>query len=362
MNENEIETPVPSTVPTSDDVFAEAFAAATGQNNVEIDNSESQETVDLQDNLPSGTEAESTEEELIADDTTEDTTSESSDSSEPGHIEEVSVKGKDGKRRNIKVDFSDKTKLKKYVQKAANSVRLQSERDALQSQVEKLEESNLAMSNLQEILDTQGFKGLIDQLNADNGGFKAWMDGELAKHEQRLHASEDELARIDAEDTASDLRKRLERMEQQQQQREEKVIEERNQAQIAKQASEINPIYFKHAFDGKLGDPVVEQTQNEVMFMKVTKTLDDLSEKGIKISPAIIEREFKSYSNRLLKSVNRKVRQNTTRAIDKKKIEATNNVQQQVRRGNTDASSIDNAMKQRDWAGSIKDLWLKGKL
>jgi hypothetical protein len=349
-------------VPTSDQVFQEAFAAAGGI-------SESTETVDLQDNS-SGTDTDISEEEgQIAipetqDELSEETSETIPDTDEPelsNVIKEVVVKDKEGKRKNIKVDFSDHNKMTKYVQKAANAVRLQSERDALQAQVSKLEEASSAMANLQEIVDTKGFEGLIEQLNADNGGFKAWMESKITRHEARLHASEDELARLDAEDKASDLQRRLDRIEQQQLQREEKVTEDRNKAELDKKQSEINPIFFKHTFDGKLGDAVMEQRQNRLMFREVTETLDNLAEEGVKITPAIIEREFKSYSAPLLKGVNRRVRQNTKRAIDQKKAEATTHAQQRVRQGyNND--SVDSAMQDRNWAGSLAKLWAQGKL
>jgi hypothetical protein len=210
---SEIQTPVPS----SQEVFSEAFAAATGSaiEDTGENSLESTESTDLQD-ISSGTEVDNGQEELIADTEESEQTSEITEKSDNDlSIEEVAVKGKDGKRKNIKVDFSDRDKMKKYVQKAANAVKLQSERDALQVQVAKFEEAQTAMANLQEIVDTKGFEGLIEELNADNGGFKAWMDSKLSRHETRLHASEDELAKLDAQDRADELQRRLDRIEQQ---------------------------------------------------------------------------------------------------------------------------------------------------
>jgi len=351
-----------SPVPSSQDVFQEAFNAAMGGS---VEPTETEQSVDLQDSIDSGIEADESSEVSI-DGEPEGQEQELSETDENStelseNVEEVAVKGKDGKRKNIKVDFSDKDKLKKYVQKAANAVRLQSERDALQAKVGKLEEAQTAMNSLQEIVDTKGFEGLIDHLNSDNGGFKAWMDQKVARHEQRLHASEDELARLDAEDKAAELQRRLERIEQQEQSREERLSEERNQVELDKLASQVNPVYFKYTFDGKLGDSVAEQRHNKAMFREVTETLDNLREEGVQITPAVIEREFKAYASPLLKGVNRKVRQNTKRAIDKKKAEATTHAQQQVRRGyNTD--TVDQAMSSRNWTKSLADLWVKGKL
>jgi len=59
--------------------------------------------------------------------------------------------------------------------------------------------------------------------------------------------------------------------------------------------------------------------------------------------------------------VNRKVRQNTKRVIDKKKTEATANAQQQVRKGYSD-DSIDKALDSGNWAQNLGQLWAKGKL
>ena len=345
-------------IPSSQDVFAEAFAAAT--------NSEPESTTDLQD-ISSGTEVEQEVEEDISSPEPEVDSSES-DTKEPEtseglseSVKEISVKGKDGKRRNIKVDFSDHDRMTKYVQKAANAVRLQSERDALQAQVAKLSEANTAMENLQSVIDNEGFEGLINHLNADNGGFEAWKDQMFARHELRMNASEDELARLDAEDNASKLQRRLDLLERQQAEREERINNESAKAERDRQQSEVNPIYFKYTFDGKLGDSVAEQRHNKAMFREVTRTLDELSEEGVKITPKVIEREFKAYATPLLKGVNRKVRQNTKRAMDKKKAEATAHAQTQARKGYSE-DSISKAMESKNWTKSLADMWVKGKL
>lgn len=362
MSENN--TPVPS----SAEVFAEAFSAATG-GSVESAPEPEAQIEELEDNFPSQ-DLDADGQEKGADSAPEGQEQELSDeteNSEPNSdlsetIEEVAVKGKDGKRRNIKVDFSDRDKLKKYVQKAANAVRLQSERDALQAQVTKLEESQSAMDNLQKIVNTDGFEGLIDHLNADNGGFQAWFDSKIMKHEARQHASEDELRFLDEQEAREKLQRKLDLIEQQNLDRENKMTQEREKAELDRLASEVNPIYFKYVFDGKLGDSVAEQRYNKAMFREVTETLDQLKEEGVRITPQIIEKEFRAYAAPLLKGVNRKVRQNTKSAIDKKKAEATTHAQQQVRKGYQGNSSVDEALNGRNWAQELGKLWAKGKL
>jgi hypothetical protein len=344
-------------VPSSESVFAEAFAAATGTNTPES------ESVDLQDpaSAVSGQEAGETDEGNIS--ATETNNEELSENEETPaglseNIGEVVVKGKDGKRRNIKVDYSNKDQINKYVQKAANAVRLQSERDALQAQISKQADTVSAMDNLQEIVDTGGFEGLIDHLNAENGGFEAWMSQKINRHEQRLNASEVELAKLDAQERADALQRRLDRIEQQQLDQSERVSAETARAEQDRLASEINPIFFKHTFDGKLGDSVAEQRQNKVMFREVSETLDQLAEEGVKISPAVIEREFRNYTRPFLKSVNKKVRQNTKKVIDNKKAEATTHAQQQVRKG------ADKGLQNSSghWVKDLTGDWLTGKL
>lgn len=330
----------------SSSIFAEAFAAAQGS----VDTSAVEESTEIQD-IPSENEVE----EETADETSipegEDASSEDTETSKElsESVKEIAVKGKDGKRRNIKVDFSDHDKMTKYVQKAANAVRLQSERDTLQAKLEKANQAESALESLQTIVDNSGFEGLIDHLNSDNGGFKAWIDTQVARREQRLHATEDELAKLDAEDKASQLQRRLDLIERQQAEREERIKSESQQSELNRLQSEVNPIYFKYTFDGKLGDSVAEQRHNKAMFRDVTETLDELKEQGVKITPAIIEREFRAYATPLLKGVNRRVRQNTKAVIDKKKAEATNNAQQQVRKGYETPSGLGDPETDKNW-------------
>jgi len=356
-------------VASTESIFAEAFNAASNNSEAGWDSSpETNETVELQDtDVTSGndTELELTEENNSEPEVQEADSSEPTETSEEGlseSVKEITVKGKDGKRRNIKVDFSDTDRMTKYVQKAANAVRLQSERDALQAQVAKLTEAQTALDQLQTLVDQGGIEGLIDHLTADQGGIKAWMDQKIARHELRVNASEDELARLDAEEKNAELQRRLDLIERQQAEREERLQSESSQAALNKLQSEINPIYFKYTFDGKLGDSVAEQRHNRAMFRDVTDTLDKLQEEGVKITPAVIEREFRSYATPLLKGVNRRVRQNTKKAIDRKKTEATQNAQQQVRKGYANNDSIDAAMNSKNWTQSLADLWVKGKL
>ncbi len=354
-----------SPVPSSEQVFAEAFAAAMPEESTPVETTESNENLQDPSIDVSGQDLVSEDEEVDTDisdtETAEEQTSDESDDNSLSDVEEIAVKGKDGKRKNIKVDFSDRNKLKKYIQKAANAVRLQSERDSLQAQVEKLSETADVVANLQSIVDSSGYEGLIDHLNADNGGFAKWFEGKVNRHSLRQHASEDELARYDAEDKAADLERRIALFERQQAEREERLAAESKQASMDRLAADVNPIYFKYTFDGKLGDSVAEQRHNKAMFREVTSTLDELSEEGVKITPAIIEREFRAYAQPFLKGVNKRVRQNTTKSIQQKKQKTAAHAQQQVRKGYS-SDSMEDIMSRSDWARQLGNLWGAGKL
>lgn len=249
------------------------------------------------------------------------------------NIEEITVKGKDGKRKNIKVDFSDKEKIKKYVQKAANASRLQSERDALTAQVQKLEESQKALDSLQETMDVDGIEGLLDKLLADNGGYQAWIDQKLERYEERQGASEEELKYLEEQEKREAIERRLRYMEERQELDKERAAQEREQAEIAKIESQVNPIFFKYAFDNKLGDSVLEQRYNQAMHKDVMSTLDSLEEKGVTITEKVIEREFAKFAKPLMKAINKKVKSNTAKHISNKKKNATSSAQHAARKG-----------------------------
>lgn len=360
---------------SSEAIFAEALAAATGgsipqETGVSMSEPE-QESGDLQDTSIEETSGFDTEQdegdELDSEPENQDTESseeesETSDKDLSEAVKEIQVKGKDGKRKKIKVDFSDHERMTKYVQKAANAVRLQSERDALQAENSKLKEAQDSLETLQSIVDERGFEGLIDHLNSENGGFESWMKQKMDRQERRMHATEDEIKYLDEQEKREALQRRLDLIERQQQEREERIRESENQADLSRRQSEITPIFYKYTFDGKLGDSVAEQKHNNLMFKAVTETLDSLEEQGVKITPAIMEREFKSYVVPLLKGVNRKVRSNTNSRIQKKKTEATANAQQRVRKGYTSTESVEEALNHGNWAQRLGLLAAKGKL
>ena len=308
------------------------------------------------------TDPDTQDQELLEDsENSEDPDGDSTELSE--NVREVQVKGKDGKRRKIKVDLTDHDKIVKYVQKAANATRLQSERDALQARLDKAGEAEQALNTLQETLDVNGVEGLIDQLLSDQGGFKGWWESKIDRYELRQGASEDELKYLEEQEKREALQRRMEYLERQQAEREERVAHEREQADRDKKASNINPAYFKHNFDGKFGDPEFEQEQNEVMFRNIARKIDSLEEQGVNVTAARIDKLFRDYSSKFLKNVNRKVRSNTKKAMDNKKAQATSHAQQQVRRGYepTKNKEMDEAIKNKDWTSLALSMMGKRK-
>ena len=121
-------------------------------------------------------------------------------------IEELTITDHKG-RRQIKVDFNDREKLKKYVQMAALARKMQAERD---SGNEKFKQASAEHAELKETWGKfenawgdggrEGIISLLDLVNSENGGYDSFIETEYKRMRAKEDATPSELARIELEE------------------------------------------------------------------------------------------------------------------------------------------------------------------
>ena len=77
---------------------------------------------------------------------------------------------------------------------------------------------------------------------------------------------------------------------------------------------------------------------DEMLWQTSLKKLEEYEQKGLDISPEVIDREFRAVSSALRRRINVQAEKRASKAVDQKKQEATENVQARVKSGYTGKS------------------------
>jgi len=270
----------------------------------------------------------------------------------PSDILEAYVNDGSG-RKKISIDLSDRELVKRQVKLAAQAPRWKKEADTFRSQVESLKEAAENYQQLDSILSNEGPEGLMDRVlisQGIEGGLEAYIQQKVEEAKFLDQASPEELEVYKERKEKETLAKRIERMERQQQEREERIAKETEAAKLAERQSQVNPIFSKYRFQGKLGNPDQEHAIDSMIWKATMSNLSKLEEGGNKLTNAVIEREFKKAAKAWNATVNRKVKQNTNKALKQKKAEAMEAVQSSSARGiDKGKDTISSLIGGRDW-------------
>lgn len=246
--------------------------------------------------------------------------------SEEKDVEYVAVTDHTGKRKKIKVDYSDKNKIRKAFEMAGGMRKFQAERDSIKKEFEEFKETAgqkaSSFDKLEEIYQDEGFSGLVNFLEDDPQAFDRLVDEALelrnagpeaiAQHEQSLEAKRKSRAE----------QKRLAELESR-----EKGLQEREEAmEEARLESQIHPAFDRYRFAGKLGDADQEYMLDEMVWNNALKKLEDYPE-DVPLTQALIDKEFRNVANKVRKLVNVQAKKQTKKIIKETKKEAAENVQ-----------------------------------
>jgi hypothetical protein len=150
-----------------------------------------------------------------------------------GTKEVVTITDDKGKRK-VEVDFSDKEKLKKYVQMAHGARKWQAERDHARSQINEVQgkltelESNWKVMN--EVFQNKGVEGLVDLLEGREGAYKDKLQREIQKAQFLENASPEELEAYQQKEAYTKTQQELERIRRENEEFKTKMQQEKEMA------------------------------------------------------------------------------------------------------------------------------------
>lgn len=269
--------------------------------------------------------------------------------------EYVVVTDHTGKRKKLKVDYSDRDKIKKAFQMQAGARKWQAERDDLKKRWESAEPKVQSWDKLEEIYKEEGAAGLVNFLEDDPEAFTRLVDEDLA----RRNASPEELEQYRQKDEERARKKREEEFERKQRELAEK--EEAIETQLLE--SQIHPSFDRYRFAGKLGDADQENMLDEMVWNNALKRLEDYPE-DVTLSQSMIDKEFRKVANSVRKLVNTQAKNQTKKIVKDKKSKAQERTQMAAMKGMGGqakaAAELKDSIRSGNTAGILSNILKRG--
>lgn len=291
---------------------------------------------------------------------------EESSSPSDSSIEKVFVKGPEGKRQSIEIDYNNRDAIKQAYLKAAGMRKFQQERDLTSTQLKKLEnefkETKATLDKLEDIYKNQGVKGIITQLGGEDA-IKKLVDDELRHREYLGSLTPEEKYRYDLKSHQEQSAREKSVVEDKYKQMMVQLEQKEEQAATRSLESRLHPAFDRYRFAGKLGDAVAEHQLDETVWNQVTKRLAEYPEE-VELTQAVIDREFRAVAQNLQKVINVQTEKRVQKTVDKKKNEAMKTAQMTAKKGLTNSGErdkfIDN-IKNGNITGAIASM-MQGKI
>lgn len=270
-----------------------------------------------------------------------------------GDIEEVVFSDGEG-RKKVKVDFSDREKMKKYVEMAFGMRKFQAERDKLKAESSTLrkehEDLKQTWQALEEAYGKGGLRGLVNLLNGSQDAYDKHIESEYSRRRAKEDASPAELKLIEAEERAQRAEEERVRLQNEQKSFMDNIKREKEKAEEESTRAVVTPAFNKYRFAGKLGDSVLETRLDKAIWTQTMSQLAEYSED--EITPALIDKEFRETAATFRRMVQKQTDQTVKKVIEGKKAAAAESA----------AAKATSGMRMSNDTESFKDEIRKGNL
>lgn len=323
-------------------IATEAFNAPSGD---EADSQSAKPEVESGETLEASTESEDVE---------EDEAQLSSEENAEPDTEIVTVTDHTGKRKKIKIDYTDRNSIKKAHQMMAGARKWQVERDQERSWRTENAPKVENWDRLEKIFSEEGSRGLINFLEDDPEAFSRLVDEDLA----RRNASPEELAEYQRQDEERARTRREEDFER----RQNELAEREEAIETQRLESQINPAFDRYRFAGKLGDEDQEHMLDEMVWNNALKKLEDYPE-DTELTQAMIDREFRNVAMKVRKLVNTEAQKQTKKIVKQKKAKAAEQTQIAAKKGmgaERGAAEIRDSIRSGNVAGILSNILRRG--
>lgn len=281
-------------------------------------------------------------------------------------IEEIFVTDDKG-RRKVKVDFSDREKLRKLVAQSYGMRKFQKERDDAMKRIKELEsksgELQSTWDRLQEVFESQGVRGLVNLVSGQEDAYEQHLQQQIERAQAKAKASPEQLKQIEALERAEQIARENELFKKKLEERELREAQQREAMEVEALQTKLNAPFAKYAFTGKLGDAELEQQYNEALWNLATNKLRQLPEEQ-ELTDALVDKTFREVALRFNKAVAKQVKEKTATTTQRRKDAAATRVAQKARAGIPQvdvASSFKQDISTGNWGRALAQV-MSGKV
>jgi len=275
----------------------------------------------------------------------------------PGYVQ---VTDERGRRKKIKVDYDSPEKVRKYVEDAYNyrkgMRKFQVERDGAKKELSELRGD---WDALDKAYREQGVAGIVNLLEGKEDAYSQWERQQHRKWETRYNASEDELAEMDRREKEDRDRRAEEQKYRQMQERLERLEKEREEVDLKALESQVNPVFERYSFRGKLGDSADEDMFDELLWDRSLKLLEPYEEAGT-LTPQVIRETFRTTQQAIAKRLARQAKVASAKQMKKTQESAKQNVQVKARKAmpssGSEAEEARDLVKQGNISGIFRNF------
>jgi hypothetical protein len=267
-------------------------------------------------------------------------------------IAEIKITDDKGQRK-VKVDFSDKDKLTKYVQLAYGARKWQKERDEVKKQLDE----KVQMWDKFEAAWKQGYKGLINTLEGSGDAFDKLVTAEIERRQALEDMSPVERRNMEVEERIRQQQLESDKLKSTYEKKLEEISKKESEAETKELQSKINPSFERYRFAGKLGNEVAEHEFDTMLWERTLARLEKLPE-TTQITQAVIDKEFRAVASLMSGHLKGQAEKEVKKSIETKKTVAANKVQAAAKRGVTPKAGIDE-VKESLRAGNMTEALTK---
>lgn len=255
-------------------------------------------------------------------------------------VEEMFVKGANGRREKLKIDYTDRQAIKDAFVKAAGMRKFQAERDEFKKKAETVAKEHAQLKadfgKLESVWEKEGVKGLVTLL-AGEKGLKELVDAELAHRDYMSNLTPDEKYKLEI----GNYQKLLEKQKSDTEEKYKKLLEEttrkNEEAELKSMEAMIHPAFDRYRFAGKLGDAVVEHAYDEALWGRVRDKLAEYPDE-VRLTQAMIDKEFREAASVFRKAITAQTENKVAKTIENKKADAASRVQTVAKKGLTNTT------------------------
>ena len=230
----------------------------------------------------------------------------------------IRVTDESGKSYDVKVDISKPEQVQKLAQFAVEASQLRKEVVSLRETAAKAASYESEFNEIRSLMTEKGLPGVVDYLMDKDNAFEEFIENERQRR-NLLDSSHPE--ERDAALKEYELEKRERLLNAREKGLTEKQVQSQAQAEQAaadRVQSFFTNAWSKHSFEGKLGDPEVEDMFNQGVFNVVNAEVDAAVKAGQKLSQAemnnIVEKHFAKARKGLGNAVDKQAKQETQAA------------------------------------------------